>query len=272
MATSAAGTSPLSGKRILVTRGEDQAEEFAGLIRARGGIPVLFPTICLVPPEDTAPLDDAIGRLSSFDWILFASANAARFFCERAKMLGVVRKPGGVRAASVGPGTSRELERLGFEADLTAARHTGEGLVEALRLEGVGGKKFLLPRALEGRDVIAREIVRSGGVLETVVAYRNGLPEKDEGSARRIERDPPDVCTFASPSAFRNFIILMGESAARAVFSASLVAAIGEVTARAIAKGNFTVDIMPEKYTLERLVDAIESHLASPAGDGGPNR
>jgi len=41
----------LSGKRILITRSEDQNEELASLVRRAGGVPVLFPTIRLVAPE-----------------------------------------------------------------------------------------------------------------------------------------------------------------------------------------------------------------------------
>ena len=262
----------LSGKRILITRSEDQAEGFAALIRKRGGVPVLFPTIRLVPSGDTAPVDSALSRLSSFDWILFASANAATFFCGRAARAGVSKPPPGVRVASIGPGTSRELQRMGFSADVTAVRHTAEGLVEVLREEGIAGKRFLLPRALEGREVISGEIGRQGGSVEEVVVYRNGLPEVDGGAARKIVETPPDVCTFASPSAFRNFFLLLGEGPAAEVLTRSLIAAIGEVTARAVKKKKFAVDIMPEKYTLEGMVEAIEAGLASPKPDGGTER
>lgn len=262
----------LSGKRVLVTRSKEQAEEFAGLIRKRGGVPVLFPTIRLVPPDDAAPLDRALARLSSFDWILFASANAAKFFCGSAVRAAILQAPRGVRVASIGPGTSRELQRLGFPADLTASRHTAEGLADALRSEGIAGKRFLLPRAVEGRETIPAEILRMGGSVETVAVYRNGLPEKDDRAAREIAATPPDVCTFASPSAFRNFFLLLGEGAASEVLSRSRIAVIGEVTARAVAKKKFAVDIMPEKYTLEKLVEAIEARLATAKPDGGPNR
>jgi uroporphyrinogen-III synthase len=260
------------GKRVLVTRGEGQAEEFAALIRMRGGIPVLFPTVRLVPPDDPGPLDAALARLSSFDWILFASANAAKFFCARAAQMGIGGPPQGVRVASVGPGTSRELHRLGFRADLTAERHTAEGLADALRLQGFSGKRFLLPRAQEGRESLTEEIVRGGGSVETVVAYRNGLPERDERAARDIVEKPPDVCTFASPSAFRNFFLLLGEAPAAKVLSASRIAVIGEVTARAVAERKFAVDIMPEKYTLDGMVEAIAARLASRPRDGGSRR
>jgi uroporphyrinogen-III synthase len=174
--------------------------------------------------------------------------------------------------ASVGPGTSRELRRLGFPADLTAGRHTAEGLAHALRGQGIAGKRFLLPRALEGREALPAEIARQGGAVETVVVYRNGLPERDERAARDIVAAPPDVCTFASPSAFRNFFLLLGEGPAGEVLSRSRIAVIGEVTARAVERRKFAVDIMPETYTLDGMVEAIAARLASQSRDGGSRR
>jgi uroporphyrinogen-III synthase len=144
--------------------------------------------------------------------------------------------------------------------------------VDALRSEGIAGKRFLLPRAAEGRETIPAEILRLGGSVETVAVYMNGLPERDDRAAREIAATPPDVCTFASPSAFRNFFLLLGEGAASEVLRRSRIAVIGEVTARAVAKKKFAVDIMPEKYTLEGMVEAIEARLASANPDGGPNR
>lgn len=252
----------MKGARILVTRGGEQAEEFAALIRGRGGTPVLFPTVLLVPPEDPGPLDAAIGAFGSFDAILFTSANAARFFCGRAAQRGVGKPPEGVLVASVGPGTSRELRRFGFPVHLEAETHTAEGLLAALEAFGVAGKRFLFPRAEEGREVLPAEIARLGGAVDTVVAYRSGLPEKDEKAAAGLVADPPDVATFASPSAFRNFFLLLGEKAARSVLARSRIAVIGEVTARAVTERNFRVDIMPEKYTLEGMLDAIGAAVA----------
>jgi len=249
----------LGGKRILVTRGGDQADELSALVRERGGVPVLFPTVCLTAVSDCAPLDAAIRELASYDWVLFTSANAVRFFWDRAEALGRRALPRGVRAACVGPGTGRELARRGIPVGLTAERHTAEGLVEALARDGVAGRRFLFPRALEGREVIPEEIGRQGGTVTAVAAYRNALPEKDERAAAALAAAPPDVCTFASPSAFRNFFALLGEERAAGVLARSRIAVIGEVTARVVAERNLTVDIMPEKYTLLRMLDAIEA-------------
>ncbi|MBI5905287.1 MAG: uroporphyrinogen-III synthase [Deltaproteobacteria bacterium] len=253
----------ISGKRILITRSVEQAGELAALVRRAGGTPVLFPTIRLVPPDDCGPLDREIGRLSSFDWILFTSANAARFFCERTARLGLSAWPASVRAASVGPGTTRELAARGIRAQLTASRHTGEGLFEELLPSGVAGRRFLLPRAEEGREILPEAIAREGGEVVPVVAYRNGLAEKDDDVAQEIAAFPPDVCTFASPSAFRNLFLLLGEETAREMLGKSVIAVIGEVTARAVARRDFRVDIVPETYTLRGMVDAVVAFLAA---------
>ena len=117
--------------------------------------------------------------------------------------------------ASVGPGTTRELASRGVPVHLTAEKHTAEGLFEALPPAGIAGRRFLLPRAEEGRDVLPEAIRREGGEVVSVVAYRNGLAEKDEDVAAEIVAVPPDVCTFASPSAFRNLFLLLGEEDAR---------------------------------------------------------
>jgi uroporphyrinogen-III synthase len=253
----------LSGKRILVTRSVEQAGELAALVRAASGIPVLFPTIRLTHPENCGPLDREIGRLSSFDWILFASANAARFFCERADRLGVRSWPGTLRVASVGPGTTKELAARGVPVHRTAEKHTAEGLFETLHSAGIRGKRFLLPRAEEGRETLPDAIAREGGEVVSVVAYRNGLAEKDEAVAGEIVSHPPDVCTFASPSAFRNLFLLLGDGTARSMLSRTRIAVIGEVTARAVERGDFRVDIVPETYTLKGMVDAVQAFFAA---------
>ena len=251
----------LSGKRILITRSEDQNEEFAALVRRAGGVPVLFPTIRLVPPDDSGPVDREIGRLSSFDWLLFTSANAARFFLDRTARLGLVSWPADLRVASVGPGTTRELASLGVQVHVTAGKHTAEGLFKELQSRGIAGKRFLLPRAEEGRDVLTDEILREGGQVVSVVAYMNGLAEKDEDMAAEIVAVPPDVCAFASPSSFLNLFLLLGEEDAREMLGKSRIAVIGEVTARAVRARDFQVDIVPETYTLKAMIDAIETYF-----------
>ncbi len=104
--------------------------------------------------------------------------------------------------------------------------------------------------------------------MDIVTVYRNGLPPRDEKAAGEIGESPPDVCTFASPSAFRNFFLLLGEELAASVLSRSRIAVIGDVTARAVRERNYPVDIMPETFTLAGMLEAIDAHFASPSRGG----
>jgi uroporphyrinogen III methyltransferase/synthase len=74
---------PLFGRRIIVTRSREQAGELIEMLEERGAVAITAPTIRIAPPHDDAPLREACANVSSFDWIVFTSANAVdRFMAE----------------------------------------------------------------------------------------------------------------------------------------------------------------------------------------------
>ncbi len=56
-------TLPLQGKRVLVTRTRNQASVLSEQLRDLGAIPIEFPTIRIVPPQDWRELDAALEQL-----------------------------------------------------------------------------------------------------------------------------------------------------------------------------------------------------------------
>ncbi|MBX5495122.1 MAG: uroporphyrinogen-III C-methyltransferase, partial [Bryobacteraceae bacterium] len=74
---------PLFGRRIVITRPRGQAEDLALQLHDLGAEAIEYPTIEICPPLSTGPLDAAIERLSSYDWLIFTSVNGVRFFLER---------------------------------------------------------------------------------------------------------------------------------------------------------------------------------------------
>ena len=56
---------PLFGKRIVVTRAQDQAAELSERLRALGADAIELPVISIQPPDDPAPLDRAIEQLAT---------------------------------------------------------------------------------------------------------------------------------------------------------------------------------------------------------------
>src|SRR5206468_7977123 len=74
---------PLFGQRIVVTRPSGESDGSASTLEALGAEVLLAPTVQILPVEDFGPLDDAIGRLDSFDWLVFTSSNGVRHFLDR---------------------------------------------------------------------------------------------------------------------------------------------------------------------------------------------
>ena len=124
---------PLHGRRILVTRPQEQADEFAQLLEEVGAEPLIAPTIRITPPEDWAPLDTAIRHLETYDWIIFTSANGVRFFSDRLFEIGGDARAFSPRAqfVAIGPATARALkEYLRIRADAVPEKYVAEGVLE----------------------------------------------------------------------------------------------------------------------------------------------
>ncbi len=66
-----------------MTTSPDQAAEFSDRLRALGADAIELPVISIQAPQDPAPLDQAIERLASYDWLIFTSVNGVRFFLDR---------------------------------------------------------------------------------------------------------------------------------------------------------------------------------------------
>ena len=80
---------PLFGKRVLVTRSRAQAGALTRLLEGQGADVIEVPTIRIEPPEDYGELDEALRRLSAFDWVVFTSTNAVDAVFDRLQMSGL---------------------------------------------------------------------------------------------------------------------------------------------------------------------------------------
>ena len=104
-------TRPLEGKRIVVTRAPEQSRELLARLKTWARRCLLFPAVSFSEPIDTAALDRAIRSLDEFDWIVFTSANAVRFFAGALPQAGRGAERGG--ETIVAPRLARRRERRG---------------------------------------------------------------------------------------------------------------------------------------------------------------
>ncbi len=253
---------PLAGKRILITRAREQASTFAAVLEAAGAEVVEFPTITIVPPDSFAPLDAAIGQLRKYQWIIFTSSNGVRFFWERLQQAGRdVRELHGITICAIGPATAAALSALGIQADLVPAEFKAEALVEAIGVDGIRGTRVLLPRAAEAREVLPKELARRGAEVDVVPAYRTVRSAPEAEPVRAMLRDGNiHAVTFTSSSTVKHFLELVGGEA-RHLLRGVVVASIGPITADTAARHGIASDVVPEKYTIPALADALIRHF-----------
>ncbi len=248
----------LFGKRILVTREAEKARETARLIAARGAVPVVFPTIEIVAPEDVGPLEEAFGRLSGFDWVVVSSRTGVAVLADTARRLGAGLA--GPRFAAVGQATAAELRQAGTGDVLVPRRQDADGLLAAMLEAGAGASHVLVLRAEKGRETLVDGLAAAGARVEAVVAYRTVTRDCDGLEIRSLLQGPPiDAALFLSPSAFDGFLAIAGVDPARRFLAPARLVAIGSTTAAAMRRAGFEPAHVPDEPSVARALDFLES-------------
>lgn len=270
---------PLKGLRILNTRTHEQAGTFSAQLSILGATSVEFPTIRIIAPEYWGPLDNALKRLCEenwYDWLVFTSANGVQICFERMNRLGYdVDSIGEVRIAAIGPATAGTLQKYGVRVDLVPATYIAEAIVSAMvdaykQGEQLAGKRLLLARAAEARNVLVHELQRVGVEVDVVAAYRTvGIDKEGEQGQRilrQLEAQELDIITFTSSSTVRNFMQWLTEQSGsysetfkrRALeFARPKIACIGPITSQTARECGLKVHIEAQVYTIAGLVEAI---------------
>jgi uroporphyrinogen III methyltransferase/synthase len=242
---------PLFGKRVVVTRARDQADLFSRNLRALGADVIELPVIELVPPEDGAPLDQALAHLASYDWIVFTSANGVRFFLERLDQSPHDLRSLKGRICAIGPATRQALENLHLKVDLMPREYVAEGVLAAFAGFDLAGKKMLMPRAAVARDLIPVELEKRGAQVDVVAAYRNIIPAVS--AERMAQATGADWITFTSSSTVNNFLAMAGGE----TLSAVRIASIGPVTSATLRQHGLTVHAEAKQFTTDGILQAI---------------
>jgi uroporphyrinogen III methyltransferase/synthase len=258
---------PLFGKRVLITRPAGQSEDFARALRDAGAAPLELPTIEIAPPQDRSLLARHVRALSTYDWVAFTSVNGVRGVFEALSEAGLdCRAFGSCRVAAIGPATRDALLARGIRADVVPGEYRGEQVAEAILAAGpVRGKSILLARAEVARDALPERLRAAGANVDVVPAYRTVPASAAQFQAirRELEAGVVDVVTFTSPSTADRLVEGLGPEA-HALLARPLRAAIGPVTAEALARLALPAQIVAEDYTAPGLLAALIQHARPP--------
>src|SRR5690242_7589830 len=269
---------PLAGRHIAITRPPEQAPELAALLECAGARVTLLSSIAIAPLDDTAALDDALRRMSAFDWIVLTSVNGVAAVSARLAALGLDwAGRGQARVAVIGPATARALQAQGVTPDLIPDEYVAEGILEGLGT--VAGARILLLRADIARRSLAEGLRVRGAAVEEVAAYRTVERPVEAGALRvLLETDQPDAITFTSSSTVRGLLksLPTGGPLPHDALAGIALACIGPITAGTLREHGLEPAVVADEYTVPGLVRALAAyfspHPAPREADNGKER
>ncbi len=261
---------PLHGKRVVVTRARAQASGLAKRLRGLGAEVVELPAIRIEPAIESDEVQRAVNQIGDYALIVLTSPNGVRLLFEAMRAAGLDARAlstpekqqageagsgaaakTGTTVAAIGPGTARALAKCGISADIVPERFVAESLVEALAEVEVTGKRVLVARAADARDVIPEHLSGRGAEVDVVALYET---VREQPAPEAIEAaQSADYVTFTSSSTVRNLTDALGE---RFPHKARIVS-IGPVTSEAARDAGLEVDVEAERHDVDGLVAAL---------------
>ena len=243
--------SSIEGKKILLTRPKDQNAEWADKLKTLGAIPFVFPLIEIQPVNESIEIQEIISHLYQYDWIIFASVNAAKYASEIIDS--ILLSPHRIFIAAIGSKTAAYLESRGLVVDFMPSSFTSSNLSE--EIEDIEHKHILIPRTNIADDDLSERLKKRGAVVKEITVYNtHKITEKREELQKMID-EGMDVVTFASSSAAESFSEMKIDK------KDTKIAVIGPVTAERCIEMGIKPDIVAENYTIDGLTHAMLSYF-----------
>ena len=263
--------------RVIVTRPGPQAGKWVKALRDAGLDALALPLIEIRPTSNTHSVAAAWQQVSSFDALMFVSANAVEhFFALRPEGLAQEEVLAAQRFWATGPGTVAALNTAGIAPQGVDAPHAdasqfdSEALWQVVQHHVQSGWRVLVVRGSSesepldaedvgkgaGRDWLANRLSEKGAAVEFVVAYERGAPQLKPGAVALVQLAASDgsVWLFSSSEAIANLRAVaagVNWSAARAVATHPRIAA-------AAREAGFGV-VCESRPDMSSLIASIES-------------
>ena len=256
-------------------------EKMRVAIDALGGQSYSIVDMSVEQTEEKDRLRVALEHIEDYSWLAFTSQNTITLFFKWLREWNIdVRKLAHLKIAVVGAGTRDALRSEGYIADYVPDEYTTSALAMGLANVMNDGEKLLLPRAVQGSETMLDILDKGGVTYEEIPVY--------DVVGRRMESiqylNDLDVITFVSASGVRGFMKVLDaeknesgmdnmpnnvdscrehtnntESTLKIhdIMKNIRIAALGNVTEKALEKAGYHADIVPEVGDIEHLISSI---------------
>lgn len=245
----------LKAKKVLISRPEEGAEEFRRKLEFKGAEIVSMPLIQLQLIVDQSQLNHAFSELENYDWVVFNSSAAVRFFFQRAEEQGLkMYFYPDLKIATVGEKTKLTLEQLGYRTNFVPIQYTAEVL--AANMPDIEGKRILIPASELTAGNYLEVFRKRGAKAELITLYENREVIYGAEEIANILKQPIDYLTFTSGSTVDAFENQLGNP--QRAFPDAKVICIGPSTAATAKSFGWQVDGIAEPHSVEGMIACME--------------
>ena len=232
---------PLADVNILITRPVMPASRSATRLAALGATPLVFPTTIIEPPADAIPLNTVLAKIDDYYAAIFVSPSAAEMtlapFGSTTKQL-----PGALRVFAPGPGTAEELNIRGVaQVEMPETSCDSEGLLAlpSLQASAVKGKRIVIFRGNDGRELLREELVKRGATVDAITAYHRRAPKTPPtGLLELLRTGKVNALSAMSSDAISNLIpLISADERAKLLFALPVYASHERIAATAREAG-----------------------------------
>ena len=202
----------LTDKKIIITRAQDQTSEAREIFKTNGAEVFDLPSLVIGPPDDLAPLDNALKEINTFDWIIFSSANGVRNVEDRMREMGLSLTTISKRTqiAAVGRKTASFLSDMDVKISFVPPSFVADSLLEYFPQNPKDLKLFIPRVQTGGRSILSDSFKLKGAFVTEVAAYESSCPiEIPQKTIKALSHGEIDIIAFTSGKTVINTVSLL---------------------------------------------------------------
>ena len=200
----------LHGLTVLVTRPAHQASGFQHLLTEAGAQVLLFPVVDVCQPDDLRVASAQFADLSRYDTALFISANAVAFGL---KLLDALQQQHlqAMTLGAIGKKTASALQQRGFTVQwVPATGFTSEDFLALSQTQALAGRRILIFRGSEGRELLADTLRERGASVDQVAVYQRICPKVEASHLKQHhEQRQLDIIAVTSSEGILNLLVML---------------------------------------------------------------
>ncbi|MDQ6956693.1 MAG: uroporphyrinogen-III synthase, partial [Mariprofundaceae bacterium] len=248
--------SPLTNKRILITRAAQQVAETTALIEAKEATAIAFPCLEYQILKDS--IQQGLNFTKDYSDIVFTSVNGIQAVFEN-NLNSIVDDFQEKHIAVVGTKTAAALKKYGLQASIIPKISSQQGLIQHYQEHGLP-QSVLFFRAEDGSDELLEYLQKQGIKTRLVTAYRSFCPTDDNNEIlTMLKENSIDVALLGSSKTAAHYLQRIGnlELANRPV-----LVAISQQVADAADKLGLKVQLIAKQANFPSMLESLAEYFS----------